>query len=399
MSGAAGSARGLVAPLLLLWLFGICLRITVLAIPPVIPLMHQSFTLSQATIGALTSLPVLLFSFAAIPGSLLVARFGPAHVLTAGILVTAVAGAMRALSPDIGILFATTFLMGLGIAIMQPALPAVVRDWVPQRIALGTAVYSNALLVGEAISASLTIPVVLPWVGASWRWSLVVWSVPVLAIGLLAAWVTWRRADTHPSPPGGRRWWPDWRDPLTWKLGLIAGFASSLYFATNAFLPDYLKSRGRPDLLAAALSALNWVQIPASVLMLVFADRLTLRRWPFITLGLLAILSLLGMLYMSEEWIIAWAGILGFCNAFMLILTLALPPQIGQAQDVHRLSAAMLAIGYLCAFVLPIIGGIAWDSTGSARAAFAPLVIFAFLAVVLAATLDFTKHRRLAQPP
>jgi len=149
-------------PLALLWLAGICLRITVLAIPPVIPQIHDSFALSQAAIGALTSLPVLLFSFAAIPGSLLVSRLGPVAVLLGGIFLTGIAGALRGGAPDASALFITTFLMGVGIAIMQPALPAVVRDWVPRKIALGTATYANALLVGEAISASLTIPVVLP---------------------------------------------------------------------------------------------------------------------------------------------------------------------------------------------------------------------------------------------
>ena len=56
---------------------------------------------------------------------------------------------------------------------------------------------------------------------------------------------------------------------------MIAGFASSLYFAINEFLPDYLRWRGHADLPGPALSALNWVQIPASVLMLVYAERLT----------------------------------------------------------------------------------------------------------------------------
>ncbi len=51
--------------LLLLWLAGTCLRITVLAIPPVIPQIHADLGLGQAAIGALTSLPVLLFAFAA----------------------------------------------------------------------------------------------------------------------------------------------------------------------------------------------------------------------------------------------------------------------------------------------------------------------------------------------
>ena len=375
-------------PFVLLWLCGICLRITVLAIPPVIPLIHQSFALSQAAVGALTSLPVLLFSFAAIPGSLMVARFGAFRVVLAGIVVTAAAGALRG-AGEVATLFAMTFAMGVGIAIMQPALPAVVRDWVPRRVALGTATYSNALLVGEAISASLTIPVVLPAVDNSWRWSLVVWAVPVLAIGLLAVWATRRRRESHAAPAGARRWWPDWRDPLTWKLGLIAGFASSLYFATNAFLPDYLASRGRGDLLNASLSALNWVQIPASILLLMYAERLTLRRWPFVSLSVLAVIGVFGLLYMSDAWIVAWSGVLGFCNAFLLILTLALPPLLAKPEDVSRLSAAMLAIGYMCAFVMPIVGGMVWDATGIARAAFGPILVFGVAVVFLGASLRF----------
>jgi CP family cyanate transporter-like MFS transporter len=379
--------------LVLLWVFGIALRITVLAIPPVIPLIHESFEISQSAVGALTSLPVLLFSFAALPGSLLVSRFGAAHVLTGGILLCGVASGLRGIADDVAMLFAMTFVMGVGIAIMQPALPAVVRDWVPRRVALGTATYSNALLVGEAISASLTIPVVLPAVGGSWRASLVVWAVPVVAIGLLAAWVTVRRGDPHGALSGPRRWWPDWSDPLTWKLGLISGFASSLYFATNAFLPDYLADRGRADLLGPSLSALNWVQIPASILMLVFAERLTRRRWPFIALASTATTAVMGLLFMSDAWFVAWSGVLGFCNAFMLILTLALPPLIAKPEDVSRLSAAVLAIGYLCAFLTPIAGGMIWDATGVARAAFAPILVFAAAAIALAATLDFSGNR------
>ena len=375
--------------LALLWLFGLCLRLTVLAIPPVIPAIHDSFHLSQSAVSALTSLPVLLFSFAAVPGSMLVARFGAAHALTAGILVCGVASALRGAADDVAVLFGATFVMGVGIAVMQPALPAVVRDWAPRRIALGTALYSNALLVGEALSASLTIPVVLPAVGGSWRASLVAWAVPVIAIGLAAAWITSHRRDTHPAGSGMRRWWPDWRDPLTWKLGFVSGFSSSLYFATNAYLPDYLASRGSADMLGPTLSALNWVQIPASVLMLFFAPRLTERRWPFIALPSLALAAIGGLLFMSGPWFVVWSGVVGFCSAFILVLTLALPPLIARPEDVSRLSAAMIAIGYLCAFVLPIMGGVLWDATHVARAAFVPVALYALAVLALAASLDF----------
>jgi hypothetical protein len=51
----------------------------------------------------------------------------------------------------------------------------------------------------------------------------------------------------------------------------------------------------------------------------------------------------------------------------------------------------MLAIGYLCAFVMPIIGGFAWDATGVARAAFAPLIVFGIATVMLGSSLRFSR--------
>jgi MFS transporter, CP family, cyanate transporter len=52
-----------------LWLAGVGLRLTVLAVPPVLPLIHHTFALSERAIGALSGLPVLLFGLGAVPGS------------------------------------------------------------------------------------------------------------------------------------------------------------------------------------------------------------------------------------------------------------------------------------------------------------------------------------------
>jgi len=367
----------------LLWLFGLCLRMTVLAVPPVIPLIHESLALTQAQVGALTSLPVLLFSFAAVPGSVLIARFGAFRVLVGGILLTAAGSALRGAAPDARTLFAATFAMGAGIAIMQPSLPSVVREWVPRRIALGTAVYSNGLLMGEALAASLTIPVVVPLVGHDWRLALVAWSVPVFAIAIVGA-LHQRGMPAQPHHERARLWWPDWKAPATWRLGLISGGCSSIYFTTNAFLPDWLRYVGRPDLLGAALSANNWLQIPASLLILAFSGRVMMRRWPFVVMGTLFTAAVIVMVQSRGAGIVVGSGVIGFCSAFVLTLTLALPPMLVAPQDVPRVSAAMFAIGYLCAIVTPVLGGWLWDATGIAWAAFVPAGLFGPLMVVMA---------------
>lgn len=360
-----------------------------------IPLLHDDLHLSESGVGILSSLPTFLFGFAAVPGSLLIAKLGVQRALIIGLLLTAIASALRGAVPDATLLFVMTFLMGTGIAIMQPSMPLVVRDWMPHRIGFGTAVYSNGLLVGETLSASLTIPLILPLVGGGWRLSFVVWALPVLVTALLVmAFAPHHGELSDDARVSRRRWWPDWRSPLIWRLGLIVGGINSLYFATNAFLPDYLDHHGHAELIGSALTALNLCQLPASFLMLAVADRLVGRRWPFVVSGLLSLGSVVGIILMPNAWVILWTSLLGFSNAAGFIVALALPPLLSPPHEVHRIASAMFTISYSYTMMIPIIGGLAWDVTGIPELAFVPIGLCAVIMVGFAATLDLSRHRR-----
>src|ERR1700693_6351841 len=173
---AAPQRRALLTALGLLWLSGAALRTTVLAVPPLLPIIHRDLDLSETEIGVLTGLPSLLFAAAAVPGSLIIARFGARPALIAGLLVNALAAAGRGAASDVAMLFAATIAMGAGIAVMQPALPPIVRGWLPDRIGFATAVYTNGLLVGEILAVSLTLPLVLPLAGGHWRAAIAFWG-------------------------------------------------------------------------------------------------------------------------------------------------------------------------------------------------------------------------------
>ena len=69
--------RRVLLSLTLLWLAGAGLRLTVLAVPPMLPLIHDDLHLSETQVGILTGLPSLLFALAAVPGSMLIARDTP----------------------------------------------------------------------------------------------------------------------------------------------------------------------------------------------------------------------------------------------------------------------------------------------------------------------------------
>ena len=94
--------------LALLWLAGNGLRITILAVPPVIPLLSADLHMSATAVGILGGLPAVLFACAAIPGSLLIARFGALSTLVIGLLATALGSALRGVVPDVALLYAAS---------------------------------------------------------------------------------------------------------------------------------------------------------------------------------------------------------------------------------------------------------------------------------------------------
>ena len=52
------------------------MRMTLLVTPPVIPQLHDELHMSETQVGLLIGLPLAMLAVAAIPGSLLIARFG-----------------------------------------------------------------------------------------------------------------------------------------------------------------------------------------------------------------------------------------------------------------------------------------------------------------------------------
>jgi len=376
----------------LLWLSGNAMRLTILAIPPVIPMMKADLGLSATEVGVLAGIPVILFSAAALPGSLLIARWGPARTLIAGLLITGIASGLRGACPNALTLDAATVLVGLGVAIMQPAMPPLVRLWVPHQVGFGTAVYTNGLLVGEILPVALTLPFIVPLTGGGWRWSLVVWGGLVVAIAIAVAAF---------APHGKQqelailrpRAWPNWRNSLIWRLGLIFGSVNSIYFATNSFLPVYLASAGRNGAISGALTALNLGQLPASLVLLATADRLAGRAWPYAVAGVVSIFGVAGLVFASGSGTIAAAALMGFAGAATLILTLALPPLLCRPEEVGSTTAAMFTMSYGSAVITPIVSGIVWDATGVPAAAFIPIGVCAGVLLALAPTMKFRRGK------
>jgi CP family cyanate transporter-like MFS transporter len=330
-----------------------------------------------------------------VPGSLLVARLGTFLTIVIGLTITALAAAARGGALHVGLLYGATMVMAFGIAIMQPAIPALVREWLPRRMALGIAVSTNGMLSAVMLAPALTIPLVLPLVGGSWRLDLVVWAVPVLATALLFVVFAPRdRIDATQTAANPRRWWPDWKDPLIWLLGITFGSNNAAYFGANAFLPEYLASQGRTDLIAPSLGLLNAAQLGASFVLMLAAERLQHSRLTYLLFGPMTLAGLVGIMLASGNWIVLFATVMGFSTAITFAAMLGLPPLLSRPGDAHRTAAGMFTISYSIAVTVPTLSGALWDFTGIPWMAFVPLCLCAVALTGLGLLL--TRYRAVA---
>ena len=355
--------------LLLLWLGGVDIRLTMLAVPPLVPLIHRDLHLDEKSIGALVSGPVLLLAIAAVPGSLLIARLGVRGALLAGLGSVTVFGALRGYGPSVPVLFTATFLMGVGVAVTQPAFPALVREWFPRRIAIATAVYSNGILIGETLPTALTTPVgALPLAHGDWRWALVFWSVMVLLSAIaIGACAPARVRDLARRS----RWWPDWRHHQSVRIGLVMGMASATYFGANAYIPDFLDQTGRHGLISPTLAVLNASQLLTAPAVALW-PRIMTGRGGFVGSAVLMAVAQTGLVFTPGAGVVAWAFMLGFSTALAFVVVLSVPPRVAPPGDVASMSAAIFTIQYATAFAVPLVAGALWDASGQAVLAFVP---------------------------
>lgn len=376
----------LAALLALLWLAGLYMRLPVLVAPALAPFMSDDLGLSQTAVGALTTLPVFMLAIGALPGSLLIARFGPRNTLVWALLLVAAASAARGLAPVASVLLLISALMGLGVAVMQPSLPALLPRWLEGRhLALGSAFYMNGMLMGEFVGAGLTLPLIMPLAGDSWRLALVLWSLPALVV---AALLLLPRRNLNP-PQERPAWIPDWRDPMMWRMGLLLGGTASLFFGTNAYMASVLETRGELDRLTPVLFWFNLAQATASLAMLRLATPWVGRRKPVVISCAGGVLAMAGFLLFSGWTAVVFAIAMSFMAAVLLILLVALAPQVAEKGQAGRLAAGTFTIGYTLSFVVPLAGGVLADVTGN------PLVALWVIALFAGATLPFALKLRL----
>jgi CP family cyanate transporter-like MFS transporter len=367
------------------------LRPQLVGIGPLLPSIQHSLGISHAVAGLLVTIPVLCMGLFAPTAAVLASRVGTNRAVAAALVLVAVAGIARAVSPGAALVLLVTIPVGIGMGLGNALMPLAVKGGVPRRPLLGTGVYATGIQVGSFAAAIIAVPIADVWFG---------WRGALLAFGIAAAAsaITWLAlaprgqgsvVDTNAIPR------LPVRDRTAWLLVAMFLCVAVNYYGLSAWLPNAYQELGWSEGHAALLIGIfNLATLPAGLFVTFFGDRFGSRR-AFMLCSAAALTLGTVLLIEAPAGAYAWAFIGGFGNGMMFPLMMTMPLDVARRPaDVSAVTGMMLGFGYSLAAIAPFALGAVRDSTGSFRTS---LWLLAGITTLLAVVVSQLGPARLSR--
>ena len=355
------------------------LRVPFTGVAPLLDMMKESFSLTTAQTGLLTTIPLLAFA-AVSPFVASVARyFGIERSLLAAMVIICFGIAVRS-GGSSALLYLGTAIIGCGIAMGNVLLPGMVKRDYPANIAKLTGAYTLTMGVAAAIGSALVVPIAL----YGWGWSGSLLSLMVFPLLAILFWLPHLRRSTN-TPLSGNSALKNrgiWSSPLAWQVTLFLGINSFIYYVIIGWLPSILIGYGYSEQQAGSLHGILQLAtaIPGLIVGIILS-RLKDHRGITILMALFWSISLCGMLWFPKLAIF-WIAMGGFGSGAAMILGLSFVAlRTGSAHQAAALSGMAQSVGYLLAAAGPPLMGKIHDFSGSW---FWPLILCAALAILMA---------------
>ena len=229
-------------------------------LPALGPAFRDGFSLSLGEVGFVFGALAAGMTIGLVPWGALADRTGERPVLAGGLLLTAGALVLAALSESFAVLLSGLFLTGLFAASATGATGRAVMGWFgrgERGFVLG--IRQTAIPLGGALAA-LTLPAVA--IAASLREALLALAGFTLLAAIAGA--VWLRDPPPSEPPPGFHPPPPTRDPRIWRLGIGSGMFVMAQAAVIGFVVLFLHDEHGLGLGEAA-AVLAAIQVTSAV--------------------------------------------------------------------------------------------------------------------------------------
>ncbi|MCW1246501.1 cyanate transporter [Pseudomonas sp. SAICEU22] len=371
------------------------LRPSMAAVGPLLSAIRGEVPLSFSTASLLTLLPVMAMGLAMLLGMRIALRIGEHRTIALSLLIIGLATASRLYLDSAAGLIVSAVVAGLGIALIQAVMPALIKSRFAENVSLFMGLYVTSVMGGAAIAAAFS-PLVLVQT-SNWRIGLSVWAL--LALAALGGWYAQRSA-VPPSPeaptPHQESFFGNSR---AWMLAIFFGLGTASYTCVLAWLAPYYVEKGWSEQHAGLLLGfLTAMEVLSGLVTPAIANRSRDKRLVLCVLLALIISGFCGLILSPERLSLLWPCLLGLGigGLFPMSLIVSLD-HVDNPRRAGGLTAFVQGIGYLIAGLSPLIAGMIRDQLGSFEWAWRSLTAVMMLMMVMVLRFDpkaYGRHLR-----
>ncbi len=355
------------------------LHLLLFSTAPMVTAIMGEMSLSHTDFGFIFSAAMLSLILFRIPWGLIGDRIGYVNALRVALPISAASALLRALSPSYMALLASQFFLGLGLAVVLPCLPLIVREWSPRSLGFSTGFYISGFAAGNATGLGLT-PYLLEVMG--WRSVLLIYSwIAVAVSGLWWSLARGSMRDTAVRRPTNLL--QILKGSYVWVLLLFVIASMGSYDTLATWMPKVLEMKGLNIAIASFLPLGFFLAGP---LMGSVLDKFQNRRMIVAVLGAVAAASIFGIAYASLPLLLLCIFLSGFTSVGVLTISLTLP-----AENTALSSALGSVVGFISSLgnvgplVMPVVFGLLIDMTGAYQLSLLSVALLAGITFVLGA--------------
>ena len=364
------------------------LRAPITAVGSIRDLIQTEFNLSSAATGFITTLPLLAFAVVSPFVANISGKIGHAKTMMIGLILILAGEFVRSYTGAAG-LFIGTAIIGVGIAIGNVIIPAIIKLHFSENVGKITSIYTSGMCIYAAVGAGISVPLAKGW-NLGWKHTLASWFI--LTIITILIWLPQLRASKAPAKVEVKNEKPAaktsgssiWKSGLAWWVTLFMGIQSLLFYSLVAWLPTIITSKGLSADFAGNMAMLfQLMAIPATLLIPALCDKFKDQR--FLALAVCIIYAAGMVLFLTAQTsvmvviaiILMAIGMGGSISLSIAFISLRSPNSARASQ----LSGMSQSAGYLLAAVGPVMAGGIYESLSSWTV---PLVLFIALIALLA---------------
>lgn len=364
------------------------LRTPITSVGAILGSLKSILDINNTVAGFITTIPLIAFAIFSPMVAKLSNKAGLEKTLLLAALIISIGLGLR-FYINTYVFFITTFIIGVGITIGNVLLPGLVKKYYPEKLGLMTGFYAVVMNVGAAVAAGISYPILSSNIGGekfSTGLAVNIWII-IAVINIFVYTAMSKNSSVSEVKNKHEKVHGYFKYTKMWTIMLSMGLQSALFYCGVSWFAEIMISKDfSPETAGLLLSISQFAQFPSTFIVPIIADKLNNKLVIPVVITIGYLISLVGMLYTSGNFVLMLTFIIIFALAgggsfsYVMYLFSVKSRNENEAADISGLAQSG---GYLLAAIFPPLLGYIRDISDWNKALYVLILTAAALLITL----------------